>query len=78
MIPLEEMTDEEFERHTLTLLQKELGPYGMARFLRTYRSGTGDYTRDRHKWLDGVTVDDILKDIERSRSGKSSTPPTQP
>ena len=78
MIPLEEMTDEEFERHTLTLLQKELGPYGMARFLRTYRSGTGDYTRDRHKWLDGVTVDDILKDIERSRSEESSTPPTQP
>jgi hypothetical protein len=33
MIALEEMTDEQFERHTLGLLQKELGPYGMARFL---------------------------------------------
>jgi predicted nucleic acid-binding protein len=64
MIALQEMTDEQFERHTLGLLQKELGPYGMARFLRTYRSGTDDYTRDRHKWLDGATMDDILKDIE--------------
>jgi hypothetical protein len=64
MITLEEMTDEQFERHTLGLLQKELGPYRMARFLRTYRSCSGDYTRDRHKWLDGVTMDDILKDIQ--------------
>jgi hypothetical protein len=65
MIALEEMTDEQFERHTLGLLQKELGPYGMARFLRTYRSGGGDYTRDRHKWLDGITVDEILQDIAK-------------
>jgi hypothetical protein len=64
MIALEEMTDEQFERHTLGLLQKELGPYGMARFLRTRRGSSGDYTRDRHKWLDGVTVDDILKEIQ--------------
>ena len=62
MTPLEEMTDEEFEQHTLGLLQKELGPYGMARFLRTFRSGPGDYTRDRHKWLDGLTTDEILKE----------------
>jgi hypothetical protein len=66
MIPLEEMTDEQFERHTLELLRKELGPYGMARFLSTYRTGPGDYTRDRHKWLDGLTIDEILKE-SRSR-----------
>jgi hypothetical protein len=61
MIPLEEMTDEEFERHTLGLLRKELGPYGMARFLSTFRTGTGDYTRDRHQWLDGLTMEEILR-----------------
>jgi hypothetical protein len=65
MIALEEMTDEQFERHTLGLLQKELGPYGMARFLRTSRSGSGDYTRDRHKWLDGLTMDEILDEAQR-------------
>jgi hypothetical protein len=64
MIALDEMTDEQFERHTLGLLQKELGPYGMARFLRTFRSGTGDYTRDRHKWLDRVTIEEILKESQ--------------
>jgi len=72
MIPLEEMTDEQFEHHTLTLLQKELGPYGMARFLRTYRAGPGDYTRDRHKWLKGLTVDEILKDGQSRRTEESA------
>lgn len=73
MIALEEMTDEQFEQHALGLLQKELGAYGMARFLRTFRSGPGDYTRDRHKWLDGLSVDDILKDIQ----SRAEHPPTQ-
>jgi hypothetical protein len=75
MIALEEMTDEQFEQHTLGLLQKELGAYGMARFLRTFRSGTGDYTRDRHKWLDGLTVEDILKDIQNSGQQKPTQSP---
>ena len=35
---------------------------GFARFLRVYRAGTGDYTEDRHQWLDGLTVKDILGD----------------
>jgi hypothetical protein len=75
MIALEEMTDEQFERHTLGLLQKELGPYGMARFLRTCRSGSGDYTRDRHNWLDGLTIDDILKDIQSRAEQKPTQSP---
>jgi hypothetical protein len=64
MIPLEEMTDEQFEHYALELLQKELGAYGMARFLRTYRAGAGDYTRDRHQWLSGITVDQIAEEIK--------------
>ncbi len=74
MIPLEEMTDEQFEHHTLSLLQKELGPCGMARFLHTYRAGTGDYTLDRHEWLGGVTMDEILNDVH-SKGGQL---PSQP
>jgi len=65
MIPLDQMTDEQFEQHTIEVLQKELGPYGMARFLRTFRRGTADYTRDRLGWLGGVTVDDILKESQK-------------
>jgi hypothetical protein len=69
MIPLENMTDDDFEKHALAVLRRELGLDGLARFLRLYRSGTGDYTRDRHRWLEGATIQEIMSEVERrSRS----------
>jgi hypothetical protein len=65
MIPLEKMSDEEFERHALAVLQRELGVDGLGRFLRIYRAGTGDYTRDRHRWLEGATIQEIMAEVER-------------
>ncbi len=59
------MTDEEFERHALSILGRELGPDGVARFLRIYRAGTGDYTRDRHLWLKNATIQDIMTEVEQ-------------
>ena len=65
MISLEKMTDEEFERHAFSVLRRELGLDGLARFLRVYRAGSGDYTRDRHRWLEGATIDDIMAEVKR-------------
>lgn len=65
MIPLEDMTDVEFERHALAILGRELGLDGLARFLRIYRSGNGDYTRDRQRWLNAATLDDIRAELDR-------------
>jgi hypothetical protein len=65
MIPLEKMSDEDFERHALAILHRELGLDGLARFLRLYRSGSGDYTRDRHRWLEGATIQEIMSEVER-------------
>lgn len=45
MIAIDELTDEQFERRALDVLLRELGPDGLARFLRLNRSGTGNYTR---------------------------------
>jgi hypothetical protein len=67
MISIDRMTDEDFERHALSILQRELGLDGLARFLRLNRAATGDYTRDRHKWLDGATVDDIMAEVQTRR-----------
>jgi hypothetical protein len=60
MIALENMSDEDFERHAMAVLQRELGLDGLARFLRLYRSGSGDYTRDRSQWLQGATIQEIM------------------
>jgi hypothetical protein len=65
MIALENMSDEDFERHAMSVLQRELGLDGLARFLRLYRSGTGDYTRERHRWLQGATIQEIMAEVER-------------
>jgi hypothetical protein len=64
MAAFETMSDEEFARHTLAILQREIGLDGLARFLRLYRSGSGDYTRDRHKWLNGATIQEIMAEVE--------------
>lgn len=68
MTSVEQMTDEQFERFALEVLQRELGPDGLARFLRLNRSGKGDYTRDRVLWQKGLTVDQIVAQIRSSES----------
>jgi hypothetical protein len=47
-------------------LADALGPLGMARFLRQFEQGTGDYTRDRKKLLGNQSIQTIARRI-RSR-----------
>jgi len=61
------MTDQEFMRHGIEVLRRELGPDGLARFLRLTRSGSGDYTRDRHELQNGLTLDEILASVRVNR-----------
>jgi hypothetical protein len=68
MIALDKMTDEQFERHALELLGRELGVDGLARFLRLHRSGPGDYTVDRAQWQKDITVDQIVDSIRGRRA----------
>lgn len=67
MSAIDQLTDEQFERHALGVLQRELGPDGLARFLRLNRSGNGDYTVDREVWQRGLTLDQILESIREHR-----------
>ena len=67
MSSLDAMTDEQFERHALEVLGRELGADGLARFLRLNRSGPGDYTTSRNAWQNDLTVDEILDSIKQCR-----------
>lgn len=64
---VEHLTDEQLNQAALDVLLRELGPDGLARYLRMNQSGKGNYTRDRNKWLKDRTLDDIMKDIRKSR-----------
>jgi hypothetical protein len=57
------MTDEELEHHAFQVLARELGLAAYARFLRLFCSGRGDYTADRHKWLSGITLEEIEREL---------------
>jgi hypothetical protein len=56
----------------LEILNRELGPVGMVRFLQQFEMGQGNYTEERHRWLDGLTVDEIAKQIQKKRTRHST------
>lgn len=62
------MTPLEINRIGHQALVESLGFDGMVRFLRQFESGDGDYTQERHQWLDAFTVDDIFEHIEQRQS----------
>lgn len=49
-------------------LARELGPVGMVRFMQQFETGHGDYSKDRHEWLDHQDMDSVLKRIREKRS----------
>jgi hypothetical protein len=67
------MTLLEINRLGYQVLSDALGFDGMVRFLRQFELGTGDYTRERHQWLDQFTVEDIFNQVQHQRedSGQS-------
>ena len=48
-------------------LARELGTVGMVRFLQQFETGHGDYSKDRHNWLDEQDMDVVLKRIREKR-----------
>lgn len=61
------MTQEDVRTRGMDALQKELGTVGMLRFLQQFHNGRGNYTKERHKWLDHLTIEDVLGDIRALR-----------
>jgi hypothetical protein len=50
----------------LEALNEKLGPIGMVEFIQQFDSGYGDYTKERHNWLDELTIEDICNEIENT------------
>ncbi|MDE0467011.1 MAG: hypothetical protein OYL97_08125 [Candidatus Poribacteria bacterium] len=62
---LSQMSDIAFYKLGLKVISDQLGPVGMARFIRIRKPGTDDYTAERHKWLDQLDRDTILEGIQQ-------------
>jgi hypothetical protein len=72
MINVEPMNLTEIRQLGLEILNRELGPVGMVRFLQQFEMGQGDYTKERHQWLDKFTVDEIANQIQKKRTKHST------
>lgn len=64
MMDVSEMTPVEIQRAGLAVLARELGPVGFIRFVQQYELGYGDYTVERHQWLDDLTIDEVLSLVQ--------------
>lgn len=58
----------ELRRRGFEVLVRELGAANALRFLHLYGTGQGDYTRDRDRWLSGLTIEQIEEEIRRMKA----------
>ena len=49
-------------------LHEKLGPVGTFEFMRQFDSGYGDYTQERHAWLDALSMEDIRSEIKTMKN----------
>jgi hypothetical protein len=64
------MTPQQIRTAGMKALSRELGVAGMLRFIQQFEMGQGDYSKDRHQWLDKYTVDDIGKMVQEKKRTK--------
>jgi hypothetical protein len=72
MIDVEPMNLTQVRQRGLEILSRELGPVGLVRFLQQFEMGKGNYTEERHQWLDEFTVDEIANQIQKKRTNHST------
>jgi hypothetical protein len=64
-------TISEVRKEGIQALTKTLGPVDMARFIQSFETGSGDYTKERHEWLPDNLEDVKGSLLEREKKRKS-------
>ena len=65
---LRSQTDDESRHLGFQILIRKLGLPDALRFIQKCNMERGDYTQDRHEWLDTLTMMDVLDDIKCVRA----------
>lgn len=66
------MSPLEIRKKGLEALAQALSPVGMVRFLQQFGSNKGDYTEEREKLLEGITMDDVWAQVQQNRQNNQS------
>lgn len=64
---VEQMTLEEIRVVGLQAIANELGPVGLVRFLQMFETGKGDYSTERHEWIDRLSGEEIDRGIQQMK-----------
>ena len=70
------MTQVQIRERGLEALCQHLGIVGMVRFLQQSELGWGNYTEERHQWLDDPDLDALAQRIQANTPNPTS--PTRP
>ena len=61
----------ELNRKGFQSLVNNLGYVDAVRFIHQFDNGSGDYTKGRCQWLDRLSREDILADIDRRQQANT-------
>ncbi len=65
--PLSEITQE-----AIDILLREIGAVNTIRFLNQFTGGFGNYTEERERLFEELTLDEIVMAIEQDRADKTA------
>jgi hypothetical protein len=63
----------ELNRKAFKALIEGLGYVDAIRFLKQFDDGSGDYTRERHQWLDSLSLDEIWTEIQQRQTSNQES-----
>jgi hypothetical protein len=72
---IQTMTPQQIRTAGIAALSRELGVVGMIRFMQQFEMGQGDYSKDRHQWLDQYSVADIAKLVQEKKATQKQRRP---
>jgi len=58
----------DLNRNAIRLLIRELGVAPTLRFISQFSPGSGNYTEERHAWLDSLSIEDIKREMDELES----------
>jgi hypothetical protein len=64
------MTPVELNQKGFEALITALGYVDAVRFIKQFDSGIGNYTRERHQWLDELSLEDIWAELKGQQLSK--------
>lgn len=65
-------TQDEIIRQGYKALVNSLGVVDAIRFIQHFTPGQGDYTEERHEWLDQTPLEDILTSMRQRRENNET------